>query len=133
MLAQVAGKVPLLIEIKNTAANVGPLEAATLKTLAEYEGEFAIQSFCKETVAYLAAHASEIVRGQLSSGSDDWNTPDQPLPHFLAYHHAAIPTPLTTELRAKGIPLLAWTVRTPEQRAGIAGKVDNYIFEYIRP
>ena len=132
-LRLVAGQVPLLIEIKNEPATVGPLEAAILQTLADYTGAFAVQSFCKETVAYLAAYAPHILRGQLSSGNDDWYDENTPLPDFLGYRGDMLPTTLSTALRANGLPLLVWTIQTTEQQSRVAEFADNYIFEFIRP
>lgn len=127
----VAGRVPLLIEIKTDDAPVGPLEQTTIRALSGYSGEFAIQSFSAATVAYLAEHAPEIVRGQLAS-NDNWRG-DAADPDFLAYSIESLPTPLSTALRARGVPLLCWTARTPEQQRRAMALADNYIFEMISP
>jgi glycerophosphoryl diester phosphodiesterase len=134
-LELVAGRVPFLIEIKNEPANVGPLEAATLEALAGYTGEYAIQSFSTATVAYLAANAPHIIRGQLSS-TDNWkaNTPEgEPAPDFLAYQLNALPSPVSNVYRDQGIPLIAWTIHTLEQQARAIEVADNYIFEFVLP
>jgi len=137
----VAGGVPLLVEIKSDPADpssVGPLERATLEALAGYTGAFAVQSFSPATVAYLAARAPQIVRGQLAS-DDRWRADaddaehEPPLPDFIAYHLRALPTPLSSALRARGVPLLAWTIQTPEQQRRAVEVADNYIFEAIQP
>jgi glycerophosphoryl diester phosphodiesterase len=127
----VAGRVPLLIEIKADDATVGPLEQATLQALSGYPGAFAIQSFRAATVTYLAEHAPEIVRGQLAS-NDNWRG-DAADPDFLAYSIESLPTPLSSALRAGGRALLCWTIRTPEQQRRAAALADNYIFEAISP
>ena len=134
VLDLVAGRAPLLVEIKPHPGGVGPLEQATLRALADYTGPFAIQSFRKETVAHVATHAPGIVRGQLAS-DDGWRGGDEEkrLPDFVAYNLRALPTPLSSALRARGVPLLAWTIQTPEQRRRAAETADNYIFETIRP
>ena len=57
-LALVAGRVPLLIELKDQdgalGPNVGPLEDATIKALAGYNGDVALMSFNPHSVAALA-------------------------------------------------------------------------------
>ncbi len=134
----VAGRVPLLIEIKaDSALPVGPLEAATLQLLEGYAGAFAVQSFLPASVAYLAAQAPRVVRGQLAS-DDAWHQGDEhatreesALPDFLAYRLDALPTPLSSALRARGVPLLAWTIQTPPQQSRARSVADNYIFETL--
>jgi len=136
VLELVAGQVGLLIEIKADPASdsVGLLEDATLQALSDYRGTFAVQSFRAATVAYLAAHTPLVIRGQLSSGADDWaDGPEAAGPDFVAYNIEALPTPLSSRLRARGVPLLAWTVRTPGQRKKVREEADNFIFESIRP
>jgi glycerophosphoryl diester phosphodiesterase len=130
----VAGAVPLLIEIKSDAATFEALTRATRAHLQTYDGPFAIQSFHAPTVLYLAEHAPDVVRGQLASG-DGWRRgfEDAPTPDFFAYNIDFLPTPLTTAHRANGIPLLAWTVRTPEQQAKAGQVADNFIFDVLYP
>lgn len=139
----VAGQVPLLIEIKTDPSSsfpVGPLEEAVLHALSGYAGAFALQSFHAASVAYLAAHAPQVVRGQLAS-DDAWrdsnarpavHDPGDPaLPDFVAYDIRALPTPLSSALRARGVPLLAWTIQTPQQQSQARAVADNYIFEAL--
>lgn len=37
-------------------------------------------------------------------------------PDFLAYHIAALPSAWVAGLRANGLPVLSWTVNSPETR-----------------
>ncbi|MCC6731159.1 MAG: glycerophosphodiester phosphodiesterase [Chthonomonadales bacterium] len=142
VLEAVAGRVPLLVEIKSMGPIIGPLEEATLGLLRGYRGELAVQSFDPRSMAFFRARAPEIVRGQLSFAHAGMR--GQPLrrlvlanllcnlvsrPHFVAYHVDALPTVATRLVRARGLPLLAWTVRTPAQRAHAARWADNVIFE----
>lgn len=136
----VAGRVPILIELKTDPLLAGPLEEATIEVLSGYAGAYAFQSFSTATVAFLAAHAPSAVRGQLAS-DDRWRGAESDLqnksdfergtllPDFLAYHLPALPTPRSTRLRARGLPLLAWTIQTREQQKQAREVADNYIFE----
>lgn len=135
----VAGQVPLLIEIKTDPSSsfpAGALEEAVLHALSGYAGAFALQSFQPTSVAYLAAHAPQVVCGQLAS-DDTWqdagsavHAPGDPaLPDFVAYNIDVLPTPLSNALRARGVPLLAWTIQTPQQQRQARALADNYIFE----
>jgi glycerophosphoryl diester phosphodiesterase len=139
LLHDIAGRTPLLIEVKSDAADhVGPLEDALLSLLEGYTGPFALQSFRVETVAYLKQKAPALTVGQLAS-NDTWAEragiqPDAPPADFLAYNISALPTPITTRLREqRGLPLLAWTVRNAEQQAKAEAEADNFIFDDVRP
>jgi glycerophosphoryl diester phosphodiesterase len=55
-------------------------------------------------------------------------------PHFVAYWIDELPAPAPWIARnIFGLPLLTWTVRTPEQRARAARHADQMIFEGFRP
>jgi glycerophosphoryl diester phosphodiesterase len=55
-------------------------------------------------------------------------------PHFVAYWVDQLPAPAPwISSHVFGLPLLAWTVRTPEQRARAARYADQMIFEGFRP
>lgn len=131
-LDMVAGRVPLLIEIKTGSAPLGALERATLRVLAGYTGEFALQSFSPETVDFLAVNAPNVVRGQLSV-DDGWFDTARALPDFIAYYLHSLPTPQSSALRAKGLPLLSWTIQTEQQQRLAAAVSDNCIFEGFYP
>ena len=55
-------------------------------------------------------------------------------PHFVAYRVDELPAPAPWIARnIFGLPLLSWTVRTPEQRERAARHADQMIFEGFRP
>jgi glycerophosphoryl diester phosphodiesterase len=54
-------------------------------------------------------------------------------PHFLALGLDMLPSDAAARLRAQGLPVVAWTVRTPEQWAAVRDGCDNLIFEGFRP
>jgi glycerophosphoryl diester phosphodiesterase len=54
-------------------------------------------------------------------------------PHFLVLHRDMIEEPRVAALRAQGLPVVAWTVRSPEEAAAAAPFCDNIIFEGFRP
>jgi glycerophosphoryl diester phosphodiesterase len=54
--------------------------------------------------------------------------------NFLAYRVQDLATPIPIAARKVfGLPLLTWTVRTPEERAHAARFADQMIFEGFRP
>jgi len=55
-------------------------------------------------------------------------------PQFIAYSVDDLPAAAPLAARKLcGMPLLTWTVRTPEQRARAARYADQMIFEGFRP
>ena len=67
VLELVDGRVPILIEIKNSNSNKsGELEQAVLDALRRYEGEYAVQSFNPYSMEFFKKNAPQIPRGQLS-------------------------------------------------------------------
>ena len=54
-------------------------------------------------------------------------------PNFIAYDIEALPALAPLIARLFGLPLLTWTVRSPEQRERALRYADAMIFEGIRP
>jgi glycerophosphoryl diester phosphodiesterase len=150
LLDQVAGRVPLLIEIKGQGPNLGPLERRAAELVSAYPGPAALMSFDTRSVALIRRLAPGIVRGIVAERFDDpaeW--PDLTLrrrlmmrhlvpalwcrPHFIAYHVKALPAAAPMITRALGLPLLTWTVRTAADRATAVRWADQMIFEGFRP
>lgn len=150
LLGLVAGKVPLLIELKGGRGRRGRLEPAVARLLAGYRGPFAIQSFDPAMVTWFRRHAPGVLRGQISMNyamDDDEEAPpprlrapltnlafwSQNQPDFIAYDIRALPNWAVARHRRMGVPVLAWTVRTAADRARAALHADNVIFEHWRP
>lgn len=149
-LELVDGRAPLLIEIKSPPrARIGPLEACIAGLLEGYQGRFAVQSFNPDSMAWFVDNAPGFVRGQIAANFI--SRPDPSMwwarrlvwsklwscqlsrPHFVSYHVLALPCPATRRVRAQGVPLLCWTVRTAAQRARAELYADSYIFEGFLP
>lgn len=154
VLDLVAGQVPLLIEIKdqdgNLGPDVGPLEAATAKVLEGYEGPVALMSFNPHSAAALAKYAPHIARGLVTSSYDpkDWvpvragvcerlrDIPDfeSSGSSFISHEVGDLDRPRVQELRAAGVPVLCWTVKSQAIEEECRRLVDNVTFEqYLSP
>ena len=129
VLELVSGRVPLLIELKTHAPRVGRLERAVVEALKGYSGEAALQSFNPLSVGWLLRHAPGFLRGQLASGPAGPPPRSAAKADFVAYRVEDLPNPAVTRLRERGIPIIAWTVRSAEQKAPAMAYADNYIFE----
>lgn len=132
-------KTPVLIELKAPdRASAAPLSAAVARELAGFSGQAAVMSFNPLVGAWFAAHAPDVVRGIVITEEDDKSAFSQILrrletgrakPDFLAYDIRSLPSPFASRARAKGLPVLSWTVRTAEERARAAAFADAIIFE----
>lgn len=133
------GKTGLLIELKNPNPFSHSLEAAVIKRLNDYKGEFALQSFNPYSMKYIRLH-SDFVVGQLATYEMKTFAPIGKLwvnrisrPAFVAYDIRQAENKYVARWRKK-VPLLVWTIDTPEklQKAKDLG-VNNIIFEHIEP
>jgi glycerophosphoryl diester phosphodiesterase len=149
VLALVAGRVPLLIEIKDQdgamGPDVGPLEAAVAADLATYRGPVAVMSFNPHSVAAFAAAAPDVARGLTSCAfsPEDWSPLSEPtlaalrgMPDidrigatFISHDASDLANPRVADLKARGMPVLCWTVRSPEAETQAREIADNVTFE----
>ena len=141
LLDQVDGKVPLLIEIKSgreAGRRVGSTCLAVRRALEGYTGRHAIMSFDPRVVRWFAEHSALTLRGLVVTEEDDktlqgrlrrhlwlWHA----RPHFLAYDVRDLPSRFAQAQRQRGLPLLTWTVRSPELAARAAAHADAPIAE----
>jgi glycerophosphoryl diester phosphodiesterase len=139
LLAQVAGQVPLLIEVKSKKSrNPVPLCLAVRRALEGYQGAVAVMSFDPRVPHWFFTHAPEIVRGLVvteenARGIGGWFKRRLALwharPDFLAYDVRDLPSRFAAAQRARGLPLLTWTVRSPLLRERAAHYADAPIAE----
>ena len=146
LLEQVSGRVPLVIEIKTLFGAPGRFGEKIANRLKTYQGPLAVMSFDHRSMAAMRSLAPGIPRGLLSYRWDDAWMPQLPAaekaklralayhsdvaPSFIAYDIDDLPEPAPLELKQRsGIPLFAWTVRTPEQRERAKLYADAIIFE----
>ncbi|WP_065752895.1 glycerophosphodiester phosphodiesterase [Bradyrhizobium paxllaeri] len=147
----VAGRVPLVIEVKSHFDGDRRLVKRMAEVLASYDGPAVGMSFDPDQVLALRelipGRARGIVaerkytaeewpeasveqrRGMTHLRHSFWSRPD-----FVAYWVNELPAAAPWIARnIFGLPLLAWTVRTPEQRARAARYADQMIFEEFLP
>lgn len=135
----VAGRVPLLIEIKSRRGyDVERSCAAVLDTLRSYAGLHAVMSFDPRVSRWLRRHSPQTVRG-LVIREDEFGHTRQAWqrhlalwiakPDFVAYHVKALPNRFVAALRGYGMPVLTWTVDSPEALAAAQAYADAAIAE----
>jgi glycerophosphoryl diester phosphodiesterase len=139
MLALVAGRVPILIELKSMPGeNVG-LAFTVVERLKRYPGPAAAMSFDPELVAELKAADRSLARGLTAFGN--WRMAGHNMRiarelevDFISYAIDNLPTPMPIICRYLfGMPLICWTVRTPAQAKKAARWTDQITFEGYLP
>jgi glycerophosphoryl diester phosphodiesterase len=151
LCALVAGRVPLVIEVKSRFDGDRRLVARMAEVLASYDGPAVGMSFDPDQVTALRELIPSRPRGIVAEREyteADWPeaTLDQrrgmlhlrhafrTRPHFVAYWVDDLPAAAPWIARnIFGCPLLVWTVRTPEQRAKAKQHADQMIFEGFCP
>lgn len=146
----VGARVTLVIELKSLFDRDVRLIARTIDVLAAYAGPVAAMSFDPYVVAGLRRMAPRLRRGidaERRFDSPEWqgmrswqqfsmahllHAPVTRL-DFVSYRVDDLPMTATRIARRFGVPVLAWTVRTPAQRERAAQWADQMIFEGFRP
>ncbi|MEO6093520.1 MAG: glycerophosphodiester phosphodiesterase family protein [Novosphingobium sp.] len=135
----VASRVPILIELKCEHRTAVPaLCAAVRRDIAAYAGPHAVMSFEPRVSRWFARHAPDVPRGLSFRASGRDRLPAlvhrrlafwRARPHFLTCDIAGLPLRLVAHQRARGLPLVAWTVTSAEQRATAKTYADALIAE----
>lgn len=122
LLDLVAGRVPLLIEIKSPRdQRIGALCLAVRRVLEGYLGPHAVMSFDPRVGHWFAAHSPHTVRGLVVTEHEDKALPGRlrrhlwlwrARPDFLAYDIRDLPGRFPAAQRRRGLPLATWTVRS---------------------
>ncbi len=148
VLSMIAGQVPLLIELKDQdgamGADIGALEADTVRALQGYDGPVAVMSFNPNSVAELARLAPHLPRGLVTCSFEpkvellpqhvcdhlrEIPDFDRVRASFISHEAPDLPRARVADLKAQGVPILCWTVRSPEQEAEARKVADNVTFE----
>lgn len=149
----VAGQVPLLVEIKDQdgrlGENIGELQDRVASMLAPYRGPVAVMSFNPHTVAAFTRASDRTPAGLVACAFDEDDWPMlEPEDRgrlaalagfegagavFVAHDHRDLANPALHALRAKGVPVLSWTIRSPEEEALARAMSDNITFERYTP
>src|SRR2546421_848552 len=147
----VAGRTPLVIELKSRFDGDRRLVARAAQVLQSYPGPVTVMSFDPDPIEALRALAPGLPRGIVAERhyeDDEWRTLTaeqrrslafllhgwRTRPHFVAYHVKDLPSPGPWIARnVLGLPLLAWTVHSAEDRKHAERWADQVIFEGFRP
>jgi glycerophosphoryl diester phosphodiesterase len=147
----VAGRSPLLVELKSRFDGDCRLVSRAAAVLQGYDGPAALMSFDPDVIAALRQIAPRLTRGMVAQGQyrhPEWDQLTskrkrdlawfghawRTRPQFIAYSVRDLPAmaPFLGR-RILGLPILAWTVRSDAERTRAARHADQIIFEGIRP
>jgi glycerophosphoryl diester phosphodiesterase len=147
----VAGRTPLIVEMKSHFDGDRRLPVRVAEVLARYSGPVAAMSFDPDHVAYLRKIAPGLPRGIVAEYGyrhGEWDRLSaarkrelayllhglRTRPHFVAYSVRDLPAigPLIARY-VFGLPLLTWTVRSTADRERAKRWADQMIFEGFRP
>ena len=153
VIRHVAGKVPILIEIKDQSGTLGPtdgvLEAAVASALRSARN-VAVMSFNPASVMQMKALLPDIPRGLVTETFllNEWPgaTPET-LAHltaiadydasgacFISHDWRHFGSERVEELKSQGAKVLCWTVKSPEDEAVARATAHNITFEgYAAP
>jgi glycerophosphoryl diester phosphodiesterase len=135
VLDLIAGRTPLLIELKTKSPAYHQLCYWVTGSLRHYDGPVGVMSFNPRVGHWFARHYPRFLRGLVVSEQDKpylrgrmerafslwWARPD-----FLACDIRDLPSRLAA---ASGLPVLTWTVRSAADRARAAAHAGQIIFE----
>jgi glycerophosphoryl diester phosphodiesterase len=146
-LALVGRRAMIHVELKTPYGHVGPLEQRTHEILIDHAGPVCVIGFNPYSHAWFAERFPGVLRGldsysyrkapQLAEAQRESFARLEHVsiarPHFLALGLDMLPCPRAAALRDDGLPIVAWTVRRPEQWEAVRDGCDNLIFEGFCP
>lgn len=145
----VAGRVPLLVELKDQHGAMGPhegvMENATAEALLGYDGDVAVMSFNPHSVKEFGKHNSNLPLGLTTEAYKQEDTPllpaatrrylrdipdyDRVGASFISHDVRDLDNPAVTRLKKRGVPVLCWTVRSPQVENEARKVANNVTFE----
>lgn len=149
VLRIVSGRVPLLVEMKDQDGAMGPrtgqLEYAVASALAGYAGDVAVMSFNPHSVAALGALDPTCALGLTTEAFLEKDNPllpaatrrylrdipdfDRVKASFISHDIQDLRSPAVARLKAKGVPVLCWTVKSKAAEIEARKIADNITFE----
>lgn len=151
VLQVIAGRVPLLVEIKSHRTADCSVAKKTWEMLKDYAGPYMVQSFDPFQMRWFKKHAPEVIRGQLAQQCrcdkpfyrpkymGEWLAGKLLMnrfsaPHFVSYRHEDRKALCYRMMRKVYRPGLAmWTVRSQAEVREIKNECDVIIFEGFQP
>lgn len=138
------GETPVFVELKTPTGEEGPLERAVARALADHRGPVMVISFNPFALAEFRRLAPRVPRGLSGAAHVDFDArlaapdPDRPFqpehlalvaPSALIVGKGLLADRRIQALRAGGLPVVGWTLRTPAERTAAAPLADALMVE----
>lgn len=138
LLDLVKGQVPIVLELKGKQGDDNGFVESVLEVLEDYSGHIALMSFDLWLLEELKASNPPYPVGLTAEGgrADKW-APHEPAMamglDFISYCVFHLPNPFIEVQRAKGIPVITWTVRDKAGVQNTFAHADQMTFEGFDP
>ncbi|MGH6855393.1 MAG: glycerophosphodiester phosphodiesterase family protein [Aestuariivirga sp.] len=135
LLAQVEGKVPLLIELKSHLDGNYALARRSLAALRDYRGPHCLMCFDPDIVEALRRQSPHTVRGLVANrdSGQSFAHLEGTQPHFISFQFRDLPFAPVTEFRQTGHPVISWTIRSADDALFARRYSDQITFEGFLP
>ncbi|MFE5868177.1 glycerophosphodiester phosphodiesterase family protein [Streptomyces roseifaciens] len=145
VLAVVAGRVPVMIDVRRWGvAGASGLERAVATALRGYDGCVAVQSFDPRTVHRLGRMLPGVPVGQIAgalrsappvlrAAGRSMVTNAVSRPGFISFELDALPSRALRFWQRRGLPVIGWTVHSPEEERAARESVSNVFFSGYLP
>lgn len=150
-LDRIAGRTPLVIEIKSRFDGDERLARRAVEIVAGRDAPLALKSFDPAIVSLLRRIAPELPRGIVAQGryeGGEWDALDparrhamatlghwsETRPSFISYRHLDLPNQAVVMPRIlDGIPVMTWTIRDQAEADRVSAFADQIVFEGFVP
>ncbi|OLP60026.1 glycerophosphodiester phosphodiesterase [Xaviernesmea oryzae] len=137
-LQLVAGRVPLVIELKGRKGDDEGFAAAVAEVLEEYAGPVALMSFDAWLLADLKALDVPYPLGLTADGArpEDFERHEKAMAlglDFTSYFYGHLPNPFVDGVKARDLPVITWTVRDEAALTHSYAEADQITFEGFDP
>ena len=134
VLRYVAGRVPIVVELKENGEGNQRLAQDVSRCVNQYNGAVAVMSFSQNLIALLRAEDVTCPVGLTAEGIGTFSLDDHRTAldlgiDFVSYHVHALPNAFVSDVRALGKPVITWTVRNPDQARHSYAYADQITFE----
>ncbi len=148
LLDQVQARVPLVIELKSHWDGDERLAERALAVLKSYDGPYCLMSFDPDIIAAVRRLSPETIRGIVAERAFDpyydalprekqvelrtFSHVARTRPDFVSFYFEELPWAPVSALRAKGTPVITWTIRSASEARQALRHCDQITFEGFR-
>ncbi|MEN0001312.1 MAG: glycerophosphodiester phosphodiesterase family protein [Pseudomonadota bacterium] len=138
ILMLIGGRVPVVVEMKDNGADNALLAKAVTQAIGAYDGPVAVMSFAQDLLRHVQNNGVNCPVGLTAEGVGSKSLAAHVAAldigiDFVSYHVHALPNAFVSQVRAQGLPVITWTVRTPDDADLTYRHADQITFEGFAP